>query len=146
MESYGYIVSSVCHRTLHISSRHSIPIHLVHCSKVTHLTLPASITSSIMVQCSCLAAIAAVASLFFLTTAHPGEHHDHEHVRREIQQRDHLSSRAARSLSQCAGSTKARSLKERATNRRAITAERLRKERGIQAGHCECKQTTLQYT
>ncbi|KAF2759166.1 aromatic compound dioxygenase, partial [Pseudovirgaria hyperparasitica] len=63
--------------------------------------------------------------------AHPGEVHDHAQVKREIQVRDHLASKAARSLGNCAGTIKARALEQRAITRRAATAERLRKARGI---------------
>ncbi|OJD34363.1 aromatic compound dioxygenase [Diplodia corticola] len=77
-----------------------------------------------------LAAVAAVAAAT-LVVAHPGEHHDHAQVKREVFARDVLASKQARSLSKCAGSLKTRALHERAVARRAATAERLRKERGI---------------
>ncbi|EKG18301.1 Intradiol ring-cleavage dioxygenase [Macrophomina phaseolina MS6] len=80
-----------------------------------------------MVRLSAVAAVAAAT----LVAAHPGEHHDHAKVKREIVARDALASRQGGSLSKCAGSLKARALHERAVARRAATAERLRKERGI---------------
>ncbi|GME37095.1 GPI anchored cell wall protein [Neofusicoccum parvum] len=80
-----------------------------------------------MVRLSAVAAVAAAS----LVVAHPGEHHDHNKVKREIVARDALAARSGNSLSKCAGSLKARALHERAVARRAATAERLRKERGI---------------
>ncbi|KAL1634442.1 hypothetical protein SLS58_010683 [Diplodia intermedia] len=77
-----------------------------------------------------LAAVAAVAAAT-LVVAHPGEHHDHAQVKREVVARDALASKQGRSLSKCAGSLKARALHERAVARRAATAEQLRKKRGI---------------
>ncbi|KAF2090984.1 aromatic compound dioxygenase [Saccharata proteae CBS 121410] len=81
-----------------------------------------------MVNLSSVAVILGAASL---ALAHPGEKHDHAHVKREIQQRDHLAARSASSLAKCAGSIKARALQERAVARRAATAEKLRAQRGI---------------
>ncbi|KAK0644923.1 hypothetical protein DIS24_g8386 [Lasiodiplodia hormozganensis] len=80
-----------------------------------------------MVRLSAVAAVAAAT----LVVAHPGEHHDHAKVKREVFARDALAARHGNSLSKCAGSLKARALQERAVARRAATAERLRKERGI---------------
>ncbi|OCK85613.1 aromatic compound dioxygenase [Lepidopterella palustris CBS 459.81] len=71
------------------------------------------------------------ASLMGTAIAHPGEHHDHAHVKREIELRDSLSSKAARSLGKCADTVRARTLEQRAIVRRHATAERLRMERNI---------------
>ncbi|KAK7721749.1 hypothetical protein SLS57_005098 [Botryosphaeria dothidea] len=80
-----------------------------------------------MVRLSAVAAVAAAT----LVAAHPGEHHDHAQIKRDIVARDSLASRQGGALSKCAGSLKARALHERAVARRAATAERLRKKRGI---------------
>ena len=95
-----------------------------------------------------LTTITSAAIAFSFVTAHPGEHHDHEHVKHEIKQRDLLAARAADSLSQCSSSVKARELNQRAITRRAAAAERLRKERGIeQSMSCDlCKCTKLTRT
>ncbi|KAL1868365.1 hypothetical protein Plec18167_008290 [Paecilomyces lecythidis] len=77
------------------------------------------------------AAIVVATSLFGAATAHPGEHHDVEHIKRELQTREVLATRASSSLSKCANSPKFRDLKKRAVSRRSATAERLRKERGL---------------
>lgn len=65
--------------------------------------------------------------------AHPGEHHGHARIKREVIERDHLANRYAHTLSRCADSLKARALNERAVARRAATAKRLRLERGLDA-------------
>ena len=74
-----------------------------------------------------LIALAAVSVL-----AHPGEHHSHEAIRREVHYRNLLASRAATSLAKCGNSREAVELNRRAVQRRAAVAERLRKERGIE--------------
>lgn len=87
-----------------------------------------------MVNISKLNATAVLAaSLFSAATAHPGEHHDVEHVKRELQTREILATRASSSLSKCANSPKFRELKKRAVSRRSATATRLRNERGLAA-------------
>lgn len=65
--------------------------------------------------------------------AHPGEHHDNEHIRREIEVRDLTAAHGARALSQCANSATARRMKQRSVQRRADIVEKLRAERGIKA-------------
>lgn len=84
-----------------------------------------------MVNFPKLAAVFAVAFVFGSTVAHPGEHHDHEQVKRELHQHGILARSGAQSLSKCAGTVKARALEQGAIARRAATAERLRNERGI---------------
>lgn len=65
--------------------------------------------------------------------AHPGEQHPgHEHIRREIEARDHNAALGARALSQCSNTASARRLKQRSVQRRAETVNSLRKARGIE--------------
>ncbi|OCL13289.1 aromatic compound dioxygenase [Glonium stellatum] len=86
-----------------------------------------------MVNFSSFTAAVAAASFLSAVVAHPGEHHEHAQVKREVEIRDNLASKAARSLGKCAGTVKARALEQRAIARRAATAERLRAARGIAA-------------
>ena len=79
----------------------------------------------------------AAASLISSVVAHLGEHHDHAQVKREIEIRDNLTSKAARSLRKCARTVKARALEQRAIVRRAATAERLRAAQGVAAPNCK---------
>lgn len=84
-----------------------------------------------MVQLTKLSTAFAVASAIGSVIAHPGEVHTSEEIKREVAVRDMLASNAARSLGKCANSLKVRALYERAVERRAATAERLRKARGL---------------
>jgi hypothetical protein len=74
---------------------------------------------------------ATVAYLLGSVVAHPGEHHDHSAIQREINLRDELSGHAKRSLNACAGSKGARELAARAVERRSQIAQELRERRGI---------------
>lgn len=65
--------------------------------------------------------------------AHPGEHHDHHAIKREIIARDQMASAAKRSLDSCSGSLEHRRLIERSIARRAATARDLRAKRNIQS-------------
>lgn len=84
-----------------------------------------------MVLFSKLTTAIAVASAIGTVAGHPGEQHSHAQIKREVQLKNDLAGKAARSLSKCADRPEARAVKERAIKRRAATAERLRKERGL---------------
>lgn len=84
-----------------------------------------------MVNFSKLSTAVLAASLLSTSLAHPGEHHDVAHIKRELQAREILATRAANSLSKCAESAKFRALKKRAVARRSAAVERLRKARGL---------------
>jgi PAB1-binding protein PBP1 len=73
----------------------------------------------------------AVALLVAAATAHPGESHDAQHMKREIVARDHAARAAARSLGSCANSEAARALKKRSVQRRAEVVKTLREKKGI---------------
>ncbi|KAM0243073.1 hypothetical protein ACHAP5_006954 [Fusarium lateritium] len=66
-----------------------------------------------------------------LASAHPGEKHDHEHIKRQIQARDNVANLGQRSLNSCSGSQDARALKARSISRRAQKVQQLRKRLGI---------------
>lgn len=68
-----------------------------------------------------------------LATAHPGEHHSNEHIRREIDVRDATAKLGARALSNCANSATARRVKQRSIQRRADQVQALREARAIKA-------------
>jgi PAB1-binding protein PBP1 len=74
----------------------------------------------------------AVAAIAGFATAHPGEHHDAHHMKRELVARDHAARNGARSLAQCGNSAYAQALKTRSIQRRAEKVKSLRKERGIE--------------
>ncbi|KAA8565397.1 hypothetical protein EYC84_011103 [Monilinia fructicola] len=63
--------------------------------------------------------------------AHPGEHHDHHAIKREVIARDQMASAAKRSLESCSGSLKHRQLNARSVARRAAAARDLRAKRDI---------------
>ncbi|KAF2492851.1 putative GPI anchored dioxygenase [Lophium mytilinum] len=84
-----------------------------------------------MVVFSTFTTAVVAASLLNSALAHPGEQHDADHVKRELEVRDHYANHAARSLANCAGTVKARHLEQRAIARRHATAEKLRAKRGI---------------
>ncbi|ROW15677.1 hypothetical protein VPNG_02170 [Cytospora leucostoma] len=65
--------------------------------------------------------------------AHPGEHHDHEEIRRDIEARDLNAAIGARALAQCSGGATARRMKQRSVQRRADKVRALREARGIKA-------------
>lgn len=87
-----------------------------------------------MVQISKLA-IALSAAFLAPVIAHPGEHHDHHAIKREIIARDQMASAAKRSLDSCSGSLKHRQLNARSVTRRAEAARSLRAKRDIKT--CE---------
>lgn len=64
--------------------------------------------------------------------AHPGEHHDHHAIKRQVQVRDRMASIAKRSIDSCSNSLKHRELTARSVARRSETARDLRQKRNIQ--------------
>ncbi|KAM0324978.1 hypothetical protein ACHAPQ_008164 [Fusarium lateritium] len=66
-----------------------------------------------------------------LASSHPGEKHDHEHIKRQIQARDNVANLGQRSLNSCSGSQHAHALKARSISRRARKVQQLRKRLGI---------------
>ncbi|KAL1638498.1 hypothetical protein SLS56_000307 [Neofusicoccum ribis] len=85
-----------------------------------------------MVNVTKLSAVAA-AGLFAAASAHPGEHHDHHHVRRQITSREARAHAAKRALDACNNSAKHQQLSARSHARRAQVARELREKRGIAA-------------
>lgn len=74
-----------------------------------------------------------IAALAGYATAHPGEKHDNNKMKRDIALRDAVARAGARSLGQCGNSAGAQALKQRAIGRRAEKVKAIRKERGIKA-------------
>lgn len=85
-----------------------------------------------MVYFSKIASAVAVACLVGSAVAHPGEHHDAEKIKRQIQARDQMAAAAKRSLDGCSNSLKHRELNARSVARRAQVARDIRQKRGIQ--------------
>jgi hypothetical protein len=85
-----------------------------------------------MVYISKIASVVAAAYLAGSVVAHPGEHHDHAEVKRQIRARDQMASAAKRSLDTCSSSLKARELNSRSVARRAEVAREIRAKRNIQ--------------
>jgi hypothetical protein len=73
----------------------------------------------------------AVSSLAGFAVAHPGEHHDMNHVKRQIDARGLRAAAAKRSLSNCQNNLKHRELMQRSVQRRAQALNTLREKRGI---------------
>jgi hypothetical protein len=73
----------------------------------------------------------AAACLASSVLAHPGEHHDHAAIKREVKARDQMASAAKRSLDTCSNSLKHRELSARNVARRAEVARDLRQKRNI---------------
>jgi hypothetical protein len=69
--------------------------------------------------------------LVSLASAHPGEKHDHQKIKRQIQARDTIANLGQRSLNACSSSLHARELKARSISRRAQKVEKLRERLGI---------------
>lgn len=65
--------------------------------------------------------------------AHPGEHHDHLQIKREVIARDHWAAEGKRALAKCENSLSHRDLSKRSAKRRAETVQKLRTERGIKS-------------
>ncbi|KAF7553689.1 hypothetical protein G7Z17_g3422 [Cylindrodendrum hubeiense] len=70
-------------------------------------------------------------ALATLATAHPGESHSNNHMKREIVARDNAAAMGRRSLNTCSDSVGAKKMKRRAVERRAQKVRDLRKSRGI---------------
>ncbi|KAH7193921.1 Intradiol ring-cleavage dioxygenase [Fusarium flagelliforme] len=66
-----------------------------------------------------------------IASAHPGEKHDHQQIKRQIQARDTIANLGQRSLNACSGSDHALALKSRSISRRARKVQELREKLGI---------------
>jgi protocatechuate 3,4-dioxygenase beta subunit len=73
----------------------------------------------------------AISSLTGLAVAHPGEHHDMDHVKRQINARGLRAAAAKRSLGSCQNNLKHQELMQRSVQRRAHALNTLREKRGI---------------
>ncbi|KAF2801225.1 aromatic compound dioxygenase [Melanomma pulvis-pyrius CBS 109.77] len=82
---------------------------------------------------SILGGAIAVSSLASFAVAHPGEKHDMDHVKRQIDARQLRAAAAKRSLSNCQNNLKHRELMQRSVQRRAQALNALREKRGINA-------------
>jgi len=78
-----------------------------------------------MIYFSKLVSAVAVVCFASTTLAHPGEHHDHLAIKRQVQTRDQMASAAKRSLDSCSNSLKHRELNARSIAKRAETARAL---------------------
>jgi hypothetical protein len=87
----------------------------------------------VMVYFSKIATAVAAACLASTAIAHPGEHHDHAAIKREIVARNQMASAAKRSIDSCSSSLKHRELNARSIARRAETLHSIRKARGIKS-------------
>ena len=77
--------------------------------------------------------ITLVALCAALTSAHPGEHHDHDEVAKQILARNFLASRAKRSISQFETTARYQALAKRSVARRSQAVRDLRKKDGIRS-------------
>ncbi|KAH9824633.1 Intradiol ring-cleavage dioxygenase, core [Teratosphaeria destructans] len=68
-----------------------------------------------------------------LVAAHPGEHHDHEEIAKQIKARDFRAAHTKRSINKCEGSAKYQETKKRSIARRSEAVQGLRAARGITA-------------
>ena len=75
----------------------------------------------------------AVSSFAGFAIAHPGENHDMDHIKREVDARQLRAAAAKRSLANCQSSLKHRELMQRSVQRRAQALNDLREKRGINA-------------
>lgn len=89
-----------------------------------------------MVQITKLTSAVVAAGLFASAAAHPGEHHDHHHIKREISARHVRAAAAKRSLDNCNSAAKHQALNARSYARRAQVAHELREKRGIAESEC----------
>lgn len=80
---------------------------------------------------SILSGAVAATSIIGSVAAHPGEHHDHAHIKREVDIRQMRAAAAKRSLASCQGSLKHRDLMARSAARRSNVANELRQKRSI---------------
>ncbi|KAE9375224.1 aromatic compound dioxygenase [Stipitochalara longipes BDJ] len=86
-----------------------------------------------MVYFSKLATAVVAACLASSAVAHPGEHHDHAAIKREVVARNQMASAAKRSIDSCSNSLKHRELNARSIARREETLHSIRKARGIKS-------------
>ncbi|KAF6803610.1 GPI anchored protein [Colletotrichum sojae] len=84
-----------------------------------------------MVRLSALSA--AGLALCGAVSAHPGEHHSHDTMKRNIQLRDNVAAIGQRSLSTCSNSAGAQQMKARAVQRRAQKVNEIRQKKGLKA-------------
>ncbi|KAL0938629.1 GPI anchored protein [Colletotrichum truncatum] len=84
-----------------------------------------------MVRFSALSA--AGLALCGYVAAHPGEHHDHHEMKRNIQLRDNVAAIGQRSLNSCSNSAGAQKMKARAVQRRAQKVKEIREKKGLKA-------------
>lgn len=93
------------------------------------------VTNFIMVQLSKFLNVAA-ACLTAPVLAHPGEKHDPDVLKREINARDAMTAAAKRSLCRCENTLHARELAKRNVARRSRSVQQLRKKRGVTTSKC----------
>jgi hypothetical protein len=86
-----------------------------------------------MVYISKIAGAVVAACLAGSAVAHPGEHHDHAAVKRQVKARDQMASAAKRSIDSCSNSLKHREVAARSVARRAEVARELRQRRNIKS-------------
>ncbi|KXH28472.1 hypothetical protein CNYM01_10583 [Colletotrichum nymphaeae SA-01] len=82
-----------------------------------------------MVRISALSA--AGLALAGCVSAHPGEHHSHDHMKRNIQLRDNVAAVGQRSLNACSNTAGAQAMKKRAVERRAQKVKDIRAAKGL---------------
>ncbi|KAI8947949.1 Intradiol ring-cleavage dioxygenase [Xylaria longipes] len=75
--------------------------------------------------------LASASLLTGYATAHPGESHDANHMKRELVARDNAASIGARSLEACSNSAASQALKARSIKRRADAVRNIRQKRGL---------------
>ncbi|TDZ13822.1 hypothetical protein C8035_v002392 [Colletotrichum spinosum] len=79
-----------------------------------------------------LSAISAASlALAGYVAAHPGEHHDHHEMKRNIRLRDNVAAIGQRSLDACSDSAGAQKMKARAVQRRADKVKQIREKKGL---------------
>jgi hypothetical protein len=79
-----------------------------------------------------LSSLLTAVTLASSVAAHPGEHHDHAAIKREVVARNQMANAAARSIDSCSGSLKARDVQARSVARRAQVMHDLRQRQNIQ--------------
>lgn len=82
---------------------------------------------------SIVSGVLAVSSFTSFTVAHPGEKHDMDHVKRQIEARIMRAAAAKCPLANCQSGLKHRQLMERSVLRRSQALGQLREKRGINA-------------
>ncbi|KAH6712684.1 Intradiol ring-cleavage dioxygenase [Leptodontidium sp. MPI-SDFR-AT-0119] len=84
-----------------------------------------------MATIASLAGVVAAVCIASTVVAHPGEHHDHAEIKRQVKARDQMASAAKRSLDTCSSSLKHRELNARSLARRAEVVRDIRQKRSI---------------